>query len=128
MKVLAQFPGYNDKQPIIIFAYDEAHALTKPFNDSTQLSRFTELQRAIRGTRSINTFSLFLSTTGKVFQFGGSSEQDPSSRIQDGTLRLLYPFTDLSFDLFALDFNSTPAPELEFFASIDYIVSLGRPL
>ena len=128
---LTHCQGYHSHHPAIIFAYDEAHTLTYPLNEwpqDTNFSRFTELRRFIHDSRHLSAFALFLSTTGKVFRLGGVAEKDPSSRVQVGSLKVLHPFSDLSFDLFALDLNQINAMNLEFFADINYIVSLGRPL
>ena len=122
----------GNRKPILIFAFDEAHVLTKKkFGCMKSLTMFDELRRALRSIRDLDIFSLFLSTTtiGNISQFGGDTVNDPSSRIQKRKIPLFPPFTDMGFDQFARDTLSKYKPlTLGCVSSIDTIISFGRPL
>ncbi|KAI9434763.1 hypothetical protein BJY52DRAFT_1231070 [Lactarius psammicola] len=74
-------------------------------------------------------FSFFLSTTGKITQFGQPRGQDASNRINDGTLATPRPYIHLGFDQLMqsqriLDRWKT----LDHVVSPECVVHMGRPL
>ena len=120
-----------EQYPALIFAFDEALILTKSIEPTTvwkKATLFTELRRVLRSIRRASVFSLFLSTAGSTFDCGVGNELDDSWRVQAGVYKIPHPFADLGFDMFALNFVSQTPLLLSFFASIEYITSLGRPL
>ncbi len=121
----------KSREEIVVLALDEAHTMTKllPGADgSPPWSAFSELRRALRALHDHGIFSLFLSTTGKVSQFSWAKEDDPSTRVRTGELDLIMPFTDLGFDQFADKSKMGAEFTVEAAASIDHIVTFGRPL
>ena len=138
-KLLAQFVDSGNfldhdkelpRQPLVIFAFDEAHILTDnpPIaNRATNWNLFSELRRILREISDLPFFSLFLSTAGRFNLFFPEISSDPSRRIQDSTLSTLDPITEISFDDLAYD-----APEFKIMlkrvVEMDWMCHLGRPL
>ncbi|KAI9452701.1 hypothetical protein BJY52DRAFT_1225998 [Lactarius psammicola] len=119
----------NDNQCVDVFiAFDEAHTLAESFDDR-QESRFVVLRRIFNSVSSDPLFSFFLSTTGKIMQFGQPRGQDASNRINDGTLATPRPYIHLGFDQLMqsqriLDRWKT----LDHVVSLECVVHMGRPL
>ncbi|KAF8326793.1 uncharacterized protein EI90DRAFT_3069045 [Cantharellus anzutake] len=120
-------PGWLRAQhtPILSLAFDEAHTLA-PSNTGGGWSAFTSMRRALRGLRSFPIWSLFLSTTGKSDQFSPPPSLDPSSRILQGELSAVNPFSALGFDHMAMKFRE--GMTLDDVTELPYRLSLGRPL
>ena len=118
------------KWPSLIFAFDEAHVLTeKRFDWAKPETMFSELQKALRSIGDLDVFSLFLSNTGDVSQFGGETVSDLSSRFRIHKKPLPPPFTNMGFDQFTRDaLSKHKSPTLSQVSSIDTMVSFGRPL
>ena len=129
----SNFPDHDKelpRQPLVIFAFDEAHILTDnpPIpNRATNWNLFSELRRILREISDLPFFSLFLSTAGRFNLFFPEISSDPSRRIQDSTLSTLDPITEISFDDLAYD-----APEFKIMlkrvVEMDWMCHLGRPL
>jgi hypothetical protein len=139
----------DDKNSVDIFiTFDEAHALSWR-DDSTNESRFIALRRVLNELKSEPVFYFFLSTTGKITQFGPSSSRDPSDRVSDGSLVTPRPYIYLGFDqlmknrkLFAPvasdspDSPTSPVPPapskntltLHDITLMEFAAHLGRPL
>lgn len=83
----------------VFIAFDEAHTLTDTLDDEDE-SRFVVLRRILGTLSSAPLFLFFLSTTGKVTQFGQPRGQDRSARINNGQLATPRPFIYLGFDQF----------------------------
>jgi len=117
-------------EPVIILAFDEAHALTdQKFNDLSQnWSAFSQLRRSLRALNEHRLFSVFLSTTGKITQFTSPKRDDESTRVQRGEFILIIPFSDLGFDQLARKIAIDGSCSLEEVASDAHMVTLGRPL
>ncbi|KAI9449302.1 hypothetical protein BJY52DRAFT_1227846 [Lactarius psammicola] len=119
----------NDNHCVDVFiAFDEAHTLAESFDDR-QESRFVVLRRIFNSVSSDPLFSFFLSTTGKITQFGQPHGQDASNRINDGTLATPRPYIHLGFDQLMqsqriLDRWKT----LDHVVSPECVVHMGRPL
>jgi hypothetical protein len=119
-------------EPLIIFAFDEAHTLTQVASEDEDegvigaQSPFSHLRRTLRSIRGENFFSLFLSTTGKITQFTSARAIDPSNRVQTGELSPIPPFTALGWDHLSSPLNLDSFN----FGNIDfqYQVRLGRPM
>ena len=114
--------------PMVILALDEAHSLTDVVDPQESWTAFSELRRALRSLNEYRLFSLFLSTTGKMSQFTSAKKDDSSTRVQLGELILIMPFTDLGFDQLASKIASDGSFFLEDVASIEHMVTLGRPM
>jgi hypothetical protein len=124
----------NDESVDIFITFDEAHTLSECFDKHANESRFIALRRVLNGLKSKPLFTFFLSTTGKITQFGQPRGRDPSTRIFQGHLATPHPYIYLGFDqlmegckLFA------PAPSkntltLEDVISMKFASHLGRPL
>ncbi|KAH9172798.1 hypothetical protein EDB89DRAFT_1850878 [Lactarius sanguifluus] len=83
--------------PEIFVAFDEAHLLTIPFDESDR-SNFVELRRALQTFSTAPLFTFFLSTTWKVSQFTPPRGYDDSNCMNDGRLKIPRPFIYLGFD------------------------------
>ncbi|KAI9436499.1 hypothetical protein H4582DRAFT_2078772 [Lactarius indigo] len=91
-------PGDESSRVVDIFvAFDEAHTLADSFDDQNE-SRFVVLRRILSSISSEPLFSFFLSTTGKITQFGQPRGQDASNRINEGKLTTPRPYIYLGFD------------------------------
>ncbi|TDL16546.1 hypothetical protein BD410DRAFT_755314, partial [Rickenella mellea] len=119
--------GSKKNELVIVLAFDEAHTLTLGNTENKTWSAFSELRRALRTLKKCPLFSYFLSTTGKVSQFSSSSRDDWSNRVQKTLLGLIEPFTELGFDQLAEKLHEDNCT-LEYITSMDYWVTLGRPL
>jgi hypothetical protein len=75
----------------------------------------------------LSAFTLFLSTTGDLFQFTPAVHLDKSARVQAGSLRLLPPFTQTPYDVLYSPVADNEIT-IEEAASTERIVNLGRPL
>ncbi|KAH9977426.1 hypothetical protein BJV74DRAFT_156499 [Russula compacta] len=88
---------------------------------------FSELRRVLRHISNRAIFSLFLSTAGRFNLFSPEIRSDPSARIQNSSLTLLDPITEISFDNLAYD-----APEgqimLNRVVGMDWMCHLDRQL
>ena len=91
-------------------------------------SVFSELHHILLALHDHAVFSLFLSTMGKVSQFPLAKEDDPSMHVQSGVFKLILPFVCLGFDQFADEMRLEGVFHLEEAASIDCMVTFGRPL
>jgi hypothetical protein len=116
--------------PVVVLAFDEAHTLIDPKKVDAihPWSAFSLLRRTLRSLNEYRLFSLFLSTTGKMTQFSSAAGEDSSTRVQIGQLHLIMPFTDLGFDQLAAKISLDGSLTLEDVATIDHMVSLGRPM
>jgi hypothetical protein len=93
-----------------------------------QWSQFSALRRALRAIRLFPIWSLFLSTTGKLEQFAPAPLLDDSNRIVEGRLSILTPYSALGFDLLADVLRYDKEHSLKYISSLEYKLSLGRPL
>jgi hypothetical protein len=139
----------NNKFVDIFITFDEAHTLSEYFDELTEESRFIALRRVLNGLISEPLFSFFLSTTGKITQFGQARGRDPSNRVSGGALATPRPYIYLGFDqlmkdhkLFAPVVSDSPdsptspvlpAPSkntttLDYVTSMKFAAHLGRPL
>ena len=109
--VLRDFPGaQSEEEPILIFAFDKA-----PYQ--------TGLRIALHSIRERSIFALFLPVKN-IIDFRAIKLM-----VRQSDRFLLHrPFVDLGFDIFAKKGLKSEMFNLEYFTSIDYIVSLGRPL
>jgi hypothetical protein len=117
--------------PLLSVAADEAHTITGEYIDSVTgqpWSTFNSLRRAFRRLRRLPVWSIFLSTTGKFYQFAPPSHLDKSGRILNGTLVNVTPFSALGFDHLAEKFRSDGRLTLEHVSSLRVRLSFGRPL
>ena len=121
--------GPEDRIPLVILAFDEAHTLTDREGDREMAwSNFSELRHVLRALHRFPLFSLFLSTTGKISQFASAKDEDVSRRVIRGQLALIQPFTDLGFDTLAKPVSLEDDWELENVTTDSHIAHLGRPL
>lgn len=113
----------------MFLAFDEAHVIadTKTTN-GIQRSQFSALRRALRAIRLFPIWSLFLSTTGKLEQFAPAPILDDSNRIVEGRLNTLTPYSAVGFDLLAKVLSYDKSYPLSDISSLEYKLSLGRPL
>ena len=119
----------EDKVPLVILAFDEAHTLTDREGQREGVwSNFSELRHVLRGLHYLPLFSLFLSTTGKISQFTSAKDEDISKRVINGTLTLIQPFTDLGFDTLATPVSLDGSWDLEKVTTDSHMAHLGRPL
>ncbi|KAF8324658.1 uncharacterized protein EI90DRAFT_3074728, partial [Cantharellus anzutake] len=124
-KIDPHFELRTQHTPILTLAFDEAHTLA-PSNTGRRWSAFSSIRRALRGLRSFPIWTLFLSTTGKSDQFSPPPSLDPSSRILQGKLASVKPFSALGFDRMAMEFRE--GMTLDDVTKLPYRLSLGRPL
>jgi hypothetical protein len=133
----------TDIDPLVLLSFDEAHTLSKklPSNQQENLSSqntlnntndvgpsyFSCLRCQLQKLCNEPIFSVFLSTTGALFQFVPAKVADPSSQVAGGSLQLLEPFTDLGFDLLMepiRENTKNPNDIIE----MDFLIKFGRPL
>ncbi|KAI9445640.1 hypothetical protein BJY52DRAFT_1102519, partial [Lactarius psammicola] len=81
----------------LFIVFNEAHTLAESFNDR-QESCFVVLQCIFNSVLLDPLFSFFLSTTGKITQFGQPCGQDASNHINDSTLTMPCPYIHLGFN------------------------------
>ncbi|KAF8313034.1 uncharacterized protein EI90DRAFT_3092493, partial [Cantharellus anzutake] len=124
-KINPHFELRTQHTPILTLAFDEAHTLA-PSNTGRRWSAFSSIRRALRGLRSFPIWTLFLSTAGKSDQFSPPPSLDPSSRILQGKLASVKPFSALGFDRMAMKFRE--GMTLDDVTKLPYRLSLGRPL
>jgi hypothetical protein len=121
--------GRSNVFPEVFIVFDEAHLLTKPFNATTTRNDFSELRRALGPLPKETLFTILLSTTGKISQFTPAKGQDPSNRMNDGTLTIPTPFIWLGFDqLMGNHKIFGKIKTLDDVTSLDCIAHMGRPL
>ncbi|CAG8722383.1 10920_t:CDS:2, partial [Acaulospora colombiana] len=131
---LSKLFGKQEKGPLLVLSWDEAHVLTRrrfgTRQQSSQWTYFNEFRRVLRDCdRSGRLFSLFLSTTGKIDQFSPNSRDDPSARIGERVLKVPYPFINLGFDQFARgQVQPNKGFKLSEAVKPEWIVKFGRPL
>ncbi|KAH9176091.1 hypothetical protein EDB89DRAFT_1882102 [Lactarius sanguifluus] len=114
--------------PDVFVAFDEAHQLTIPFDESDQ-SNFVELQRALQTFLTAPLFTFFLSTTGKISQFTPPRGYDNSNRMDDSRLKIPRPFIYLGFDQLMISRKILDTYRtLQDVTSLDCIAHMGRPL
>lgn len=111
----------------IFVIFDEAHTLTGCYDDRKE-SRFVVLRRVLSALTTQPLFSFFLSTTGKVTQFGQPRGHDASDRINDGCLASPRPYIFVGFDLLVGDRKIRRGMTLNDVTTLDFIAHLGRPL
>ncbi|KAI9444320.1 hypothetical protein H4582DRAFT_2071891 [Lactarius indigo] len=122
-------PGDESSRVVDIFvAFDEAHTLADSFDDQNE-SRFVVLRRILSSISSEPLFSFFLSTTGKITQFGQPRGQDASNRINEGKLTTPRPYIYLGFDqLMQSQKVLVRWTTLDHVTSLECIAHMGRPL
>jgi hypothetical protein len=111
----------------LLLVFDEAHDLSNVTHPNPGFTSLSELRRALRQMIKQPVFTLFLSTTGNLFQFTPPSYLDSSNRVQTGTLDLVSPFTEADFDIL-YDPVGDGEITIEQAASTERIAKLGRPL
>jgi hypothetical protein len=109
----------------VFIVFDEAHTLADSYDHDNE-SRFISLRRVLHALRSLPLFSFFLSTTGKITQFGQPRGQDKSNRINGGHLVSPRPFVFTGFDQLVGKFKQ--GQRLDHVTSLLFISHLGRPL
>ena len=123
--------GFNAPgSPLILLVFDEARTISAICTDN-QLgpwSHFSELGRALRYLKLNPIFALFLSTTGKLDQFGGGQTGETSLRVEKEILRVVNPFYDFSYNLFASPISANSSHILVDLTKNEHIVKYGRPL
>ena len=119
-----------NKQPILVFAFDEAHVLTETQSYGRgPINVFNELQKALCSIQSLDIFTLFVSTSTIIVQFGGNMATNSFNKTQLHVGKPSSPYSDVGFDHFALSNLSGCEPmTLGEVSSIETIVSFGRPL
>lgn len=111
----------------VFIVFDEAHTLTCSNGDGE--SRFVSLRRLLHSAlSSLPLFSFFLSTTGKVTQFGQPRGYDQSDRINRGRLVSPRPYVFVGFDQLAQDHKFRVGQSLKDVTSLCFNAHLGRPL
>ncbi|KAI9429403.1 hypothetical protein H4582DRAFT_2065292 [Lactarius indigo] len=107
---------------------DESSRLADSFDDQNE-SRFVVLRRILSSISSEPLFSFFLSTTGKITQFGQPRGQDASNRINEGKLTTPRPYIYLGFDqLMQSQKVLVRWTTLDHVTSLECIAHMGRPL
>ncbi|KAI0255371.1 hypothetical protein BJV78DRAFT_761181 [Lactifluus subvellereus] len=114
----------------VFIAFDEAHPLTDHWDqlETSGLSNYTELRRALQVLSTFSLFTFFL-PTDKISQFSPPRTHGPSNRICRSTFRPPPPFIELGFDQLmrnrkVLDKYKT----LEQVTSSECIAHMGSPL
>jgi hypothetical protein len=113
----------------VFIAFDEAHTLTEAFDTKGQ-SRFIVLHQLLFDIAHCPLFTFFLSTTGKITQFGQPRGKDPSNRIIQGIYSTPRPFIYLGFDQLVDSFSKGISGKhtLDDVTSLEYAAYMGRPL
>jgi hypothetical protein len=118
--------------PLVLFAFDEAHALSYPETGKgmpASPTAFSEMRRAIRQMNPYPVFALFLSTTGKIHDFTPPPKDDPSQRLTMEQYSLIPPFTELGFDqMVKADDIKIDNLYIDDLSRLGYMVKFGRPL
>ncbi|KZT10084.1 uncharacterized protein LAESUDRAFT_471830 [Laetiporus sulphureus 93-53] len=88
------------------------------------------LRQALRGLNTMEVFSLFLSTMGKVDQFTPAQDHDQSTRINFGVIKSIPPYTDLGYDHLMKENPFDPDSMLLLGEAVKdgYMANHGRPL
>jgi hypothetical protein len=107
--------------------FDEAHTLADSYDEDKE-SRFVVLRRVLGALRPLPLFSFFLSTAGKVMQFGQPRGQDGSDRINGGNLVSPRPYVSVGFDQLSYHYKFRQGQTIEDVTSLRFIAHLGRPL
>ena len=112
----------------VFIAFDEAHTLAEVVDDRNE-TRFIVLRRLLSSLTPEPLFSFFLSTTGKITQFGPPRGHDASTYINHSILATPCPFIYLGFDQLT---KTSKVFErwntLDDVTSLEYNAHLGRPL
>jgi hypothetical protein len=112
----------------VFVAFDEAHTLAEVVDDQNE-TRFVVLRRLLSSLTSEPLFSFFLSTTGKITQFGPPRGHDASGRINHGVLATPRPYIYLGFDqLMKTRKVFDKWHTLGDVTSLEYNAHMGRPL
>jgi hypothetical protein len=120
--------GHDNQYVDVFIAFDEAHTLADSFDLKDQ-SRFVVLRRKLSSLSSEPLFSFFLSTTGKITQFGRPRGQQASDRLNDGRLATPRPYIYLGFDqLMQSQKVLVRWTTLDHVTSLECIAHMGRPL
>jgi len=116
--------------PLILLVLDEAHTISAIRTDdqSPPWSHFSELRRALQYLKRASLFAIFLSTAGKLDQFGGGQIGETSLRIQKDIIRVVNPFHDFCYNLFAIPTSANSSHKLADLTKDEHIVRYGRPL
>jgi hypothetical protein len=117
----------KDSAPRVILVFDEAHNLTKSSSEDPSWSQSTELRRALRKLHRYNLYTLFLSTTGHLYQSTVSRVFHASNRIQMDQLFPSRPFWELDNDIFAKPIGDGTTL-LKDLVTNAHLVTLGRAL
>ena len=114
----------DDTQQVhFLLAFDEAHLLY----EGSGWSRYTHLRKALRATRQIEVFAVFLSTVGKVELLAPPARMDSSERINKNEIDVHRPFCGLGFDQFARVIRNKKI-SLDDVTKLEFLVMMGRPL
>ena len=115
---------------MVIIAFDESHVLSdvKHNRPDGTWSKFSELRRGLRVLNPYPVFSVFLSTTGKTNDFTPAPHEDKSKRLEERTLVLLPPFTELGFDQMVQSRISDGSVTIDEVSTVEYMAMCGRPL
>jgi len=115
------------RRPLVVLAFDEAHALTDNPPGQEYWNLFLELRPFLRYIQEFPIFSLFLSTAGRFNQLLPDIDFSPSARAREPDNRPLDPISEISFDDIAYPALKDTVT-LDKVVEIDWISHLGRPL
>ena len=107
--------------------FDEAHTLADSYDEDKE-SRFVVLRRVLGALSTSPLFSFFLSTAGKVTQFGQPRGQDESDRINRGEFVAPRPYVAVGFDQLSYLHKFRQGQTIQDVTSLRFISHLGRPL
>ena len=113
----------------IAAAFDEAHSLTIPWDNSRRRSNYIELRRVLQLFTTASLFTFFLSTNAQISQFMPPPTSGPFNRIWQVKLQTPRPFIELGFD--ELMWNRKileKCKTLEQVTPSECIAHLGRPM
>ncbi|KIM74987.1 hypothetical protein PILCRDRAFT_13928 [Piloderma croceum F 1598] len=130
-KAASQTSGYHDEYPLIVLAFDEAQTLTDQEETGSDVwSMLTALLFVLRELHRFPLFTLFISTSGKIFQSNpfGNEVISSSSRIIKSKLAAIQPFAAFGFDTLAKKVSLDGSCNLERVTADSHIAHLGRPL
>ena len=114
------------EHPLVVLAFDEAHTLTE-LEDNGSWSRYGEMHRVIRGLHDFSLFSLFLSTSGTLFEISPTTRRDSSAR-SFPKMEVMLPFCELGFDQFSKYVDFHGPVKFSQVTSEEHLTSYGRPL
>ncbi|KAK0450318.1 uncharacterized protein EV420DRAFT_1562921 [Desarmillaria tabescens] len=111
--------------PKIYIMWDEAHYLEKGLLRRESISGFSILEHGKK-----ISFSFFVSLSGRIAPAAPPRSVDSSTRIHEGTLESVPPFTDLGFDqlMSGRQVGRIGAQTLADVTKLEYVVHMGRPL